>query len=61
LVSIRSVERPGPEVVQLAEEMIVEIEGLRPWELPDECDANFNEWLIEERLRIFKCPGSAAS
>lgn len=48
---IRSVNQPGPEILEAAEGMIKEIRKLRPWNLPDDCERLLDDWLVEERLR----------
>jgi hypothetical protein len=59
LVELRQVSQPGEEVIVEAEEMIAKIEAQRPWNLPEECDDSCNQWLVNERVRLFENPGSA--
>lgn len=54
LMGLRKVEQPGLAVIEAAEGMIRQLEKLRPWNLPDDCEQTFDKWLIDERIRKFK-------
>ena len=53
-MGLRKVEQPGLAVIEAAEGMIRQLEKLRPWNLPDDCEQTFDKWLIDERIRKFK-------